>query len=102
MQVQEAGDPTFAATKILGCDTQIRKINFSTMLITSWIGEKGVLPAEVVLPNRMLAATASSPQAKDSLNLSGKSKVTDLTGTGYSRYNVPLTRSRFILIVALL
>lgn len=72
------------------------------MLIMSCIGEKGLLPAEVVLPNRLFAAMASSPHAKDSLNLSGKSKATDLTATGYSRHNATFTRFRFILVVALL
>lgn len=77
----------------MGCDTQIRKTNFSTMLIVSCIGEKGLLSAEVGLPNRLLAAMASSPHAKDSLNLSGKIKTTDLTATGYSRHNVTLKDS---------
>lgn len=72
------------------------------MLIISCIREKSLLPAEVVLPKRLLAAMGSSPHAKDSLNLFGKSKATDSTATGHSRHNMTFTRFRFILIVALL
>ena len=79
-QVREAGELISTATYILGGgDTQIRKIDFSTMLIISCLAEKSRLPAEAVLPNRPFAAMASSPGAKDdSFNSFGKSKATEV------------------------
>lgn len=84
MQVREAEELTSTATYILGGgDTQIRKTDFFTMLIISCIAEKGLLPPEVVLPNRLFAAMASSLGAKDnSFNLFGKGKTTEVNQGG--------------------
>ena len=46
MQVREAGELTSTATYIFGGgDTQIRKTDFSTLLIISCIAEKDLLSA---------------------------------------------------------
>lgn len=80
MQGREAGALISTATYISGGgDTQIRKTDFSTMLVISCIAEKSRLPAETGLPNSPFAVMASSPGAEDaSFNAFGKSEATEV------------------------